>query len=31
MLTAIVIGLGVTAYLLALLVREARAKSKRPS
>jgi multicomponent Na+:H+ antiporter subunit C len=30
-LTAIVIGLGVTAYLLALLVREARAKTKRPS
>ena len=30
-LTAIVIGLGVTAYLLALLVREARARTKRPS
>jgi len=30
-LTAIVIGLGVTTYLLALLVREARAKTKRPS
>jgi multicomponent Na+:H+ antiporter subunit C len=30
-LTAIVIGLGVTAYLLALLVREARAGSSRPS